>query len=123
MHPQHVGFGKRLIMAAEDRAARAGYTKLAVIAGIGTRNYYRRLGYEIEGGSGFMIKRMPHGTPLTDSRVLKIISASRLCASTDLQSNRPRRWLLHQFARSQAIWLCASCLALMGRRLRACTTR
>ena len=25
----------------------AGYTKMAVIAGIGTRNYYRKLGYEL----------------------------------------------------------------------------
>ena len=26
-----------------------GSTKMAVIAGVGTRNYYRKLGYELEG--------------------------------------------------------------------------
>ena len=46
--PQHVGFGRRLMEDAEDIAAAAGYSRLAVIAGIGTRNYYRKLGYEVE---------------------------------------------------------------------------
>jgi GNAT superfamily N-acetyltransferase len=57
-HPQHLGFGRRLMEAAEDIAAWRGYTRIAVIAGIGTRNYYRKLGYEVEGDGGFMIKRI-----------------------------------------------------------------
>ena len=33
-----------------------GYTKLAVISGVGVRNYYRRLGYELSGEGEFHIK-------------------------------------------------------------------
>ena len=55
---QHVGFGRQLMEECERMAARRGYTKLAVIAGIGTRNYYRKLGYELEGDGGFMIKHL-----------------------------------------------------------------
>jgi hypothetical protein len=32
---------------------------VAVIAGIGARNYYRKLGYEVEDDGGFMIKAIP----------------------------------------------------------------
>jgi elongator complex protein 3 len=46
---QHLGLGTRLIGEAEARARAAGYGRLAVIAAIGTREYYRRAGYEVEG--------------------------------------------------------------------------
>jgi elongator complex protein 3 len=38
-------------MEEAERIAREehGSTKLAVIAGVGTRDYYRRLGYELDG--------------------------------------------------------------------------
>jgi hypothetical protein len=36
-----------------------GYTKLAVISGVGVRNYYRRLGYELRGEGEFLIKDLP----------------------------------------------------------------
>lgn len=47
---QHQGFGT-LLMEEAERIAREehGSTKLAVIAGVGTRNYYRKLGYELDG--------------------------------------------------------------------------
>ena len=61
---QHVGFGTQMMAEAEDVAARHGYDKVAVIAGIGTRNYYRKLGYELEGEGGFMIKHFRDGTRL-----------------------------------------------------------
>lgn len=38
-----------------------GYTKLAVISGVGVRNYYRRLGYELRGEGEFLIKDLPQG--------------------------------------------------------------
>lgn len=38
---QHRGFGRRLLSRAESMAAEAGYDKLAVISGIGAREYYR----------------------------------------------------------------------------------
>ncbi|MFP4590053.1 MAG: tRNA uridine(34) 5-carboxymethylaminomethyl modification radical SAM/GNAT enzyme Elp3 [Halobacteriales archaeon] len=47
---QHRGIGRRLMRAAETTAASAGYEKLAVIAGIGARAYYReKLGYRQDG--------------------------------------------------------------------------
>jgi elongator complex protein 3 len=47
---QHQGYGRRLMDEAERRAREAGYGKLAVIAGIGAREYYReKLGYHQDG--------------------------------------------------------------------------
>jgi elongator complex protein 3 len=44
---QHQGFGSRLIEEAERKACNAGFRKLAVISGIGAREYYiEKLGYE-----------------------------------------------------------------------------
>lgn len=47
---QHQGFGT-LLMEEAERIARDehGSVKIAVISGVGTRNYYRKLGYELEG--------------------------------------------------------------------------
>uniref|UniRef100_A0A6M2CYC2 Elongator complex protein 3 n=1 Tax=Rhipicephalus microplus TaxID=6941 RepID=A0A6M2CYC2_RHIMP len=47
---QHQGFGT-LLMEEAERIARNehGSRKLAVISGVGTRNYYRKLGYELDG--------------------------------------------------------------------------
>lgn len=54
---QHLGFGKRLILAAEALASSKGYYKIAVIAGVGVRNYYRKQGYLDQPGVGnFQIK-------------------------------------------------------------------
>ena len=47
---QHQGFGTLLLEEAE-RIAREehGSEKLLVISGVGTRHYYRKLGYELDG--------------------------------------------------------------------------
>ena len=47
---QHQGFGM-LLMEEAARIAREehGSFKIAVISGVGTRNYYRKLGYQLEG--------------------------------------------------------------------------
>ncbi|MEM7353332.1 MAG: tRNA uridine(34) 5-carboxymethylaminomethyl modification radical SAM/GNAT enzyme Elp3 [Acidobacteriota bacterium] len=42
---QHLGLGKRLIEEAARIAAAAGFRDLAVISSVGTREYYRRLGF------------------------------------------------------------------------------
>jgi elongator complex protein 3 len=42
---QHKGLGKKLIAEAEERAKKAGFKKIAVISSIGTREYYRKVGY------------------------------------------------------------------------------
>ncbi|KAI6173504.1 Elongator complex protein 3 [Aphelenchoides besseyi] len=47
---QHQGFGKLLMEEAERIALEEhGSFKLAVISGVGTRHYYRSLGYELDG--------------------------------------------------------------------------
>nr|XP_061806795.1 elongator complex protein 3 [Nerophis lumbriciformis] len=56
---QHQGFGMMLMEEAERMAAEEhGSDKLAVISGVGTRNYYRKMGYELEGP--YMVKHL-HG--------------------------------------------------------------
>mmetsp|Transcript_6372 Transcript_6372/g.8976 ORF Transcript_6372/g.8976 Transcript_6372/m.8976 type:complete len:569 (+) Transcript_6372:436-2142(+) len=56
---QHRGFGRRLMADAESIAARSGYKKIAVISGVGTRGYYRRLGYVLNPDGNFLIKQLP----------------------------------------------------------------
>lgn len=56
MASQHVGYGSQLMAKAELIALEKGYRRIAVIAGIGTREYYRKLGYEVEGAGGYMTK-------------------------------------------------------------------
>jgi elongator complex protein 3 len=43
---QQSGLGKALIERAEDLARQAGFSSLAVIASVGTLEYYRRLGFK-----------------------------------------------------------------------------
>ncbi|XP_059838084.1 elongator complex protein 3 isoform X1 [Hypanus sabinus] len=54
---QHQGFGM-LLMEEAERIAREehGSSKIAVISGVGTRNYYRKIGYELEGP--YMVKHL-----------------------------------------------------------------
>jgi len=51
---QHQGHGTALMRRAEDVAHERGRDKLLVMAGVGTREYYRKLGYEREGP--YMVK-------------------------------------------------------------------
>jgi elongator complex protein 3 len=46
---QHRRFGNRLLAEAEEIARQGGYRRLAIISGIGVRDYYRKLGYERAG--------------------------------------------------------------------------
>ncbi len=46
--PQHLGLGKTLIAKAEELAIKNNFKKISVISSIGTRNYYKKLGYELE---------------------------------------------------------------------------
>ena len=57
---QHQGYGTMLMEEAERITAEEhGSTKLAVISGVGTRHYYSKLGYHLEGT--YMVKIL---TPL-----------------------------------------------------------
>ena len=53
---QHRGFGRRLMEEAERIAREAGYKKIAVISGVGVREYYRTLGYELD--RTYMVKSL-----------------------------------------------------------------
>jgi ELP3 family radical SAM enzyme/protein acetyltransferase len=46
---QHFGIGKTLLKIAEDVASKEGYDQIAIISGIGVRDYYRKRGYELRG--------------------------------------------------------------------------
>lgn len=46
---QHRRFGSELLAEAERQAYEAGFSRVAIMAGIGVRPYYRRLGYERSG--------------------------------------------------------------------------
>lgn len=46
---QHLGLGSKLIEKAKQISKDKGYTKMAVISAIGTREYYRKKGFEIQG--------------------------------------------------------------------------
>jgi elongator complex protein 3 len=53
---QHRGFGRMLIAKAEEIAYNEGYTKMAIISGVGVREYYRKFGYELE--EAYMTKEL-----------------------------------------------------------------
>lgn len=53
---QHKGFGKQLMAKAEEIAKQNGKDKMVVISGIGVREYYRKLGYILEGP--YMVKKI-----------------------------------------------------------------
>lgn len=46
---QHIGLGVKLIERAADIARAAGYSRIAVISAIGTREYYARQGFTLDG--------------------------------------------------------------------------
>jgi elongator complex protein 3 len=56
--PQHAGTGTHLVEEAKRLARKAGYERLAVIAAIGTRPYYRERGFELTPHRLYMISRL-----------------------------------------------------------------
>jgi elongator complex protein 3 len=57
---QHIGLGRQLVFCAEKIAYDYGYDGTMVISGNGVRNYYRKLGYDVQShaknNGGFMVK-------------------------------------------------------------------
>ncbi len=53
---QHTGFGEKLLKEAENLAVDNGKEDMAIISGIGSRNYYRKFGYEKVGP--YMMKKL-----------------------------------------------------------------
>lgn len=65
---QHRGYGKLLVETAEQLALRNGYNKIAVISGVGTREYYKnKCDYHLEGT--YMVKNLIR-TPLYYQSIL-----------------------------------------------------
>ena len=44
---QHKGYGKKLLIKAEEIAKSKGFNKIVIIAGTGVRNYYKKFGYNL----------------------------------------------------------------------------
>ena len=55
---QHQGFGKVLMARAEIYSYISGFRKIAVISGVGVRNYYRKLGYTLQLSTEYMCKKL-----------------------------------------------------------------
>lgn len=53
---QHLGIGKLLLKKAEEISLHHGFSKIAVISGIGVRDYYRKRGYTLVGT--YMVKKI-----------------------------------------------------------------
>ena len=46
--PQHSGLGSKLICEAEKISLDYGFKRISVISSIGTREYYQKLGYQLD---------------------------------------------------------------------------
>ena len=55
---QHIGLGKKLMQKAEEIAKENGYNKLSVISGVGVREYYKKLGYNLDEEGIYMVKEL-----------------------------------------------------------------
>ena len=51
---QHHGFGKTMLKRAEQIAYMDGIKKMAIISGVGVREYYKKRGYTLS--NNFMVK-------------------------------------------------------------------
>jgi histone acetyltransferase (RNA polymerase elongator complex component) len=78
---QHSGIGRKLLERAEIVAASQGWSKMAVISGVGARNYYRKFGYQLadDGAQtgGYMIKFL-HSTETANPRAVACCSSTQL---------------------------------------------
>lgn len=55
---QHRGLGKQLLQCAEDISRENGFGAIAVISGVGVKEYYRKLGYVITTEGGYLLKKI-----------------------------------------------------------------
>ena len=53
---QHRGFGKKLMKVAEDICIKNKIKRVAVISGVGVRDYYKKLGYSYN--DTYMVKEL-----------------------------------------------------------------
>ena len=55
---QHSGFGKKLLKKAEEISYNKGFKKVAIISGVGVRQYYEKNGYKLV--KNYMIKELKY---------------------------------------------------------------
>ena len=67
---QHFGLGKRLLRMAEKVSIQHRYQQIAIISGIGVRDYYRQRGYELRGS--YMMKDIKMSFPLLYNMYLPV---------------------------------------------------
>jgi len=54
---QHKGLGKKLLKEAEEISKKKGYKRIKIISGVGVREYYKSLGYNLD-EEGYMVKNL-----------------------------------------------------------------
>ena len=54
---QHKGLGKQLLKEAEEISKKKGYKRIKIISGVGVREYYKSLGYNLD-EEGYMVKNL-----------------------------------------------------------------
>jgi len=87
MGSQHRGFGKLLVQTAEQLSTLHNYNKTAVIAGVGTREYYKnKCGYNL--ANSYMVKTLPAYDYATLTRLTILVSflSVILCLITQYKS-------------------------------------
>nr|CCC92118.1 putative acetyltransferase [Trypanosoma congolense IL3000] len=68
---QHMGVGTQLMREAERIAVEHNFSKIAVIAGVGVRRYYAKLGYQLQ--DTYMVKQLSANgeSTITEDQVVK----------------------------------------------------
>mmetsp|Transcript_46486 Transcript_46486/g.108308 ORF Transcript_46486/g.108308 Transcript_46486/m.108308 type:complete len:767 (+) Transcript_46486:73-2373(+) len=86
VRPQHIGIGRTLMGTAELIAAAHKYRRISVIAGVGVRNYYRRLGYVLQGDGQFLIKELAECSPSEQGRSVQSFEAPFIDAAARVEA-------------------------------------
>jgi len=91
--PQHKGLGKKLMREAERIAIEEfGLKKIAVIAGVGVREYFRHLGYKLE--ETYMVKNVNPKSQKSKRRKSKVKTLAYSGHMEKLEINIDNRYLL-----------------------------
>jgi predicted N-acetyltransferase YhbS len=80
-----MGFGKRLLNEAERIAWDNGYTEMAIISAVGTRNYYRKFGYELR--DTYMVKELSNPHILLDCALVLFMLTCWFILAINLNKN------------------------------------
>merc|ERR1712224_580495 len=89
--PQHIGIGRTLMGTAELIAAAHGWKRISVIAGVGVRNYYRKLGYELKGQGQYLVKDLPACSSSDRGRAPQSFETSFVEAGLRVKALKPNR--------------------------------